>query len=355
MSILQRSLVALAFTVLVVLIPSSQASACSPSDVLLPVESIRRTGGAVGESRCYRLDLHSAGLLHLDLSAIASAQARLELMPLAEGGNVSTSPRIAARSATELVAWVAPGAYTVEVVAEDPRRPLPAHRLTSRFLDLDKSENDGELELEPEKSENDGELELEPEKSENDGELELEPEKVEADPRACIPGQWSENDGELELEPEKGENDGELELEPEKSEDDGELELEPEKATVSCRIGPWLDALCRQAADSTDDHVDTLACASSLDQPVKGSLSNGWGDDVDTFRFQVDHWRTIELSAQGSVQGTLFDHRGQRLDTVGSSNHGFRLVRSLGPGTYYLRLTAEEDAGPYTLKLESIR
>ena len=321
--------------------------ACDTPDILLTNERLRHSGRPAGELACYRLDLTEPGLLHFDVSVAGNLDPEDVRLDLRASKTIASHTensdlRILGRTATESLAWASAGTYFVEVRAEDPTRPLAAHRLTSRFLAAGKSETDGELELEPEKSETDGELELEPEKSVASDFL-----------STCSPLRKSETDGELELEPEKSETDGELELEPEKSETDGELELEPEKSGTCRSMLPWLHRLC---GDSTaDDHADSLLCASRLDRTASGEIHNGWGDDSDVFRFEVEGWKTVEIIASGEIspQGTLYDRQGQRLATVASGvGEAFRLVRTLGPGSYFLRLTSPGSDGSYNVVVE---
>ena len=220
---------------------------------------------------------------------------------------------------------------------------------------ITKSETNGELELEPEKSETNGELELEPEKSETNGELELEPEKFATlpSPFACGLISKSETNGELELEPEKSETNGELELEPEKSETNGELELEPEKSDACASIRPLIERLCDRGFDA-DDHGDSLSCASPIaaGRDIRGEIDNGWGDDADVFRFELSAWQTIEILAGGDITPvfTLQDDRGQSLGTGDA-----RLVRTLGPGVYFLRLESQYEIGAYQFGITSLR
>ena len=319
---------------------------CKAQSILHADDSFRHTGGSFDETACYRLEVHEAGLLMLDIAAPENA-VRLDLQ-----GRQGLD--VLARSASEFLVDVQPGAYLVEVRAEDPAQPLPAHRLTSRLLPVSKSETNGELELEPEKSETNGELELEPEKSETNGELELEPEKFAAlpSPFACGPTTKSETNGELELEPEKSETNGELELEPEKSETNGELELEPEKADACAAIRPLLERLCHRGTDELDDHGDSLACAGTIEGLAYGEIRNGWGDDADVFRFEIAEWQTVEILAGGDITPrlTLTDARGQSL---GSSEHG-RFVQTLGPGLYFLRLGAPFETGAYQVEIRKV-
>ncbi|MEM8962994.1 MAG: hypothetical protein AAGD38_16040 [Acidobacteriota bacterium] len=235
------------------------------------------------DHHCHQLDLAASGLLHLSLHG---ATARV----------VIDDARVVVldRRADERLVWIEAGTYIVEIVAEDPLHPLDAYRLETRFEELTRSETDGELELEPE---------------------------LDAPLRG--------DDVAIQV---RGEEDGELELEPELDNGDSQ----------GLRVR--LDALCRHA---NDDHADTLACASQIDHRIVGALDNGWGDDVDVFRLELDGWQAVEITIGGAITPriTLLDPVGQRLDVDSDG----RLVRTLSPGTYYLRVDSEHEVGAYDL------
>ncbi len=326
-------------------------SACDAPAPLLPTDQHRRPEGLIAETHCYRLDLPSAGLLHLDLAVAGWSPSRARLSVAGTGGGAF---EILERSAVEWLATASAGSYLLEIAAEDPRRPLPAYRLSSRFVEWTKSDTDGELELDPEtlKSDTDGELELDPEtfKSDTDGELELDPETNKSaylDSLACLDagfGSWGKSD-----------TDGELELDPEtlKSDTDGELELDPETSKIGrlWRRSAALEALCRNG----DDHGDSRACATPIERRAAGQLGNGWGDDDDVFRFRLCGWQTIEIATAGDADthGRLYDRAGQLLagDDDGGDGGNFRLVRTLGPGTYFVRVEGVQSTGGYTLAM----
>ncbi len=136
-----------------------------------------------------------------------------------------------------------------------------------------------------------------------------------------------------------------------KSEDDGELEIEGEGLVAGCvdRAAAIRRALC----SAGDDHGDTLACATPVRCRAQGELANGWGDDVDTFSFRVNGWQTVEIATCSGFasSGELFDAAGQRLHTADGED-GFRLVRTLGPGTYFLRVAGE--SGSYGLAIRTL-
>ncbi len=309
-------------------------AACDAPSLLMPTDTHRLPEGAVAESHCYRLDLPSAGLLHLDLSVAGWSPSRARFSVVGAGGAAAALDSIE-RSPAEWLAAAPAGTYFLEVAAEDPLQPLPAYRLSSQFSAWTKSEDDGEIELDPETL-----------KSEDDGEIELDPETSRAEPGPAIPEIAC-----LDAVPEKSEDDGEIELDPEtlKSEDDGEIELDPETSRAA-GSGP-LGVLC----PGGDDHGDSRLCATPIGHRAVGELANGWGDDADVFRFRLCGWQTVEIATAGGADtfGELYDRAGQRLagDDDGSEGGNFRLVRSLGPGTYFVRVEGMGGSGAYTLEV----
>ncbi len=371
-------------TILSATIPSAAATtdeivtdACVAPRPMLPDGVERQIAGLTGDIHCYRLELAAAGLWHLSItSPPATTRAVFDLL---DGTGRRTSLETFERSAAERLTFLPAGSWLIRVRAEDPLHPLPAYRLTSRFVEAArrgiawKSEEDGELEIEGEglvagcgspifKSEEDGELEIEGEglvagcgspifKSEEDGELEIEGEGLVAGCGSPIF---------------KSEEDGELEIEGEglvagcgspifKSEEDGELEIEGEGLVAGCadRTAEIRRALC--AVEDGDDHGDTLACATPVRCRARGELSNGWGDDADVFRFRLDRWQAVEVATCGGpgARGELLDSAGQRLEDTGDSGGGLRLVRTLGPGTYFVRVSGGSGGG-YGLTIRTL-
>ncbi len=335
---------------------TAAAGACSAPHPMLPDGSERQVEGLAGDAHCYRLELATAGLWHLSIASPEPSRAVFEILDAA-GRRASLEDF--ERSAAERLTFAPAGTWLVRVRAQDPLRPLPAYRLTSRFVEAARSEVAW-------KSEDNGELEIEGEgivagcrafdaaasflKSEDNGELEIEGEGFAAGCRAS---------GFL-----KSEDNGELEIEGEgfaagcrasgffKSEDNGELEIEGEGLAAGCvdRAAELRQALCGVG----DDHGDSLACATPIRCSVHGELANGWGDDVDVFRFRVDGWQTVEIAtcSDFTTRGELFDAAGQSLDATGGDD-GFRMVRTLGPGTYFVRV-AGESAGFYGLEIRAL-
>ena len=269
---------------------------CKSPEILTADTGFRHAGGSHGQSACYRLEVYEPGLLLLDLNAV-DGDVYVDL------GNPKGF-QVLARSASEFLVQAKPGQYTFKVRAEDPNRPLPAHRLSTRLLPVTPSQTDD-----------------------------------------------SDTDGELELEPEKSDTDGELELEPEKSDTDGELELEPEKMDACAAVRSLFETLCQLGSDPMDDHGDTLTCARAINRTAYGDIRNGWGDDVDVFRFELKEWQRIEIQTGGEITPrlTLGNDRGE---TLGVDDG--RLARTLGSGTYFLRLDAPFENGAYSLQIETL-
>ena len=126
-------------------------------------------------------------------------------------------------------------------------------------------------------------------------------------------------------------------------------------ARLDCDDAPSLCELLCHGADG-DPYGDTFACATDLRRRAKGQLNNGWGDDVDVFRFRLRGWQTVEILTEGGVDthGELYDSAGQRLTAVDEGGEGdnFRLVRTLGPGIYFVRVEGVAGStGAYSLEV----
>ncbi len=255
--------------------------ACDAARTILPSDAERHAEGAIGETHCYRLELAASGLVHLNLSIAGWEAARARLRLFGANG-AARPPEALQRSAGELLALAGPGTWWLEVAAEDPRLPLPAYRLASRFVELE-----------------------------------------------ARPGAPATKDGENE----------------------GELEPDPETFTAGGAGGPLRQALCRTG--DVDDHGDSFACATAFYGDATGELGNGWGDDADLFRFRLLDYRTLVIASEGDADtyGELYDRNGQRLAGSGDGGEGenFRLVRTLGPGVYFVRVEGRDSTGAYRL------
>ena len=147
-------------------------------------------------------------------------------------------------------------------------------------------------------------------------------------------------------------------------EEEIEVEADPQTHSISERgrtLHSRLAALCQRGP--IDDHGDSFTCATFLNagRAVSGQIGNGWGDDSDVFTFvlgarrETDLW-TVEIEAGGEIEtfGILYDQHGHRLAKAdgGESGGGFRIVDTLRPGTYFVRVEGGYGAkGTYSLKV----
>ena len=138
-----------------------------------------------------------------------------------------------------------------------------------------------------------------------------------------------------------------------------EFELDPDSFANDCdpSLRRVIDQMCRSG--EVDDHGDTFACATTLDlgHPVFGEVRNDWGDDADIFAFMLSELRTVEIATSGRIDifGGLYDRSGQRLaaDDDGGSGDRFRLVKTLVPGWYFVRVEGRHSSeGDYRLHVD---
>jgi len=277
---------------------------CDAAPTLSPTGDERRAESALGEAHCYRLELPAPGIFHAYVSVSGGEAARARLRLFGSPGREAPPEETLERSVGERLILAAAGTWWIEVAAEDPRLPLPAYRLSSRFVELEGRPGAPVTK-----------------EGEDDGELEPDPETLVA---PVLPTK----DGE----------------------DDGELEPDPETFRVDGSDGSLRAALCRDG----DDHGDSFACATAFYGDAEGDLGSelggGWDDDADLFRFRLLEWRTLVITGVGDAgtYGELYDRTGQRLAADGGEGGGFRLVRTLGPGEYFVRVGGR-DAGTYRL------
>ena len=262
-------------TVLAAAAVAELPASCDAPRTLASRDVVRSgAAGAAGEEHCYRLDLASWGLLGLQASAgHRPSGVRLEVFD--RDGRPAVLDTVF-RSVGERLALTPTGSYFVTVRGEDPEADLPPYRLAARFVDLAKSETDGEI------------------------------------------------------------------------------EIEPEELPAACRPEP-LSLLCRAGAEA-DDHADDFACATPVRRHATGELGNAWGDDADVFRFSLRRWQSVQISVRGDLDAlvSLYDGDGQRLDSSAVTGGTSRLVRTLRPGAYYVRLESESSAGAYTVSMHRL-
>lgn len=275
----------------------SQARADARCDARLPAVldgTTRSTASADGEA--LSLDLPAAGLVALDLQTSTTATApRLRLLPCDDDPwSDVVGARVLKRAAHQLVLAVPQATRLALLVdAQDPVLPLGRYRLRAHFLDLDFARF-GTLE------QNGSDY--------DDGEDEPDPSVLGAGRYDWTPG-----------------------------------------------LSAWQPTLCDDAV--IDDHGDALLCATmmAVDQPVTASIANGWGDDDDFFAFTIERMQTLVVAAvtddDVNLIGSLYDRHGERLATpVSDAEGGFRLVRTLRPGVYFVRVEGRGGSeGDYTI------
>ncbi len=147
--------------------------------------------------------------------------------------------------------------------------------------------------------------------------------------------------------------------EEEEEEDPGEIELEPGLAGAGELTLPELEVaeLCHR--DEIDDHGDTFLCATAFaGGTIEGELANDWGDDHDVFTFVVTEQQTVEITSAGvDAFGSLLNAVGDRLaaNDGGDDGAGFRLVKTLVPGRYFVRVEGARGAeGAYTITVRAL-
>lgn len=116
------------------------------------------------------------------------------------------------------------------------------------------------------------------------------------------------------------------------------------------------------AAATTATITATSGCALRPSSPgsAAGRIDNGWGDDQDFFVFEIDATRTLSVAISGEIATTaaLYDSHGQRLAVPesGGLDEELRLVKTLTPGLYFLRLeSGDRRSGAYALTVEPLR
>ncbi len=273
---------------------NSEACSVVPID---PNSSLRATGHEAGEPFLVAVDVPAAGILSLDVTVPTSgpAEPRLGFAGASCGApQVGPEPALVERSATHLVLVVpAPGRQVFRLAASDPRRSLGDFRLATAF-------------------------------------------SPDASRRSLT---------------KEGEDEEEIEIEANP--------LVYEGSGGSRPLASRLDELCRSG--EVDDHGDSFPCATFLvpGRTVAGEIGNGWGDDQDVFVVVLggspatELW-ALEIEVAGDVAGGLYDRSGQRL-AAGVGDGGFRIVRTVRPGTYYLRVTGGDGTaeGFYALNAEA--
>ncbi len=151
--------------------------------------------------------------------------------------------------------------------------------------------------------------------------------------------------------PRKGSDPNEDEPDPDpkafKGSDPNEDEPDPDPMAAAPEE---LARICRRIV--ADDHGDVPACAARLavGVAVDGTLGDVRGDDGDVFFFVVRELTTVTVETRGTaaLRVVLLDRHGHVLSRDGGEASA-RLVKTLVPGLYFVRLTGED--GSYELLL----
>ena len=106
--------------------------------------------------------------------------------------------------------------------------------------------------------------------------------------------------------------------------------------------------------EAADDHGDTIATATLVDQKsvTDGELEEE--GDLDVFRIDVKGFGNLTVKSSGTTNtyGELLDFNGTRLTANDNGlKPNFKIVYSVAPGTYYARVrhALESGTGPYKL------
>ena len=329
--------VARAFFFVFLLMVTSPVGADDQCDAALPMDLGGSLRAYVDESLFVRLEVPAAGILSVDASVPG-----LALEPglgLVSGACSASASIVLERSASHVVVAVdRAGVQVFRVASPDPRDPLGEVKISSAFVAAAYS-----WDIRTKNGENEEEIEVDgfwsplAENGENEEEIEVD-------------GFWSPS-------AENGENEEEIEVDglwsplAENGENEEEIEVDG-----------LVSRLCRQG--EIDDHGASFVCATRLvpGHVAVGEIGNGWNDDADTFHFVLDDalgevpWGVvIEATADGGIVGALYDRSGQRLDLAGGDD-GFRIVRTLGSGVYYVRVEGRHGVeGHYRLRVDSSR
>lgn len=282
---------------------------------LVPIELDRVLRGPrsdAGEAHCFTAPIPSPGVLTLDVSVpgYAAAEPKLDFLGRICGRTTDgweealaedfvTIERFPAHLA--LIVEVA-GDYSFCVAAQDPALALVPFKLLPGFLELLPTDGDSPI---------GGIVEEDPEDPDED---EVDPNLWDVPPVVAA----------------RGESD--------------------------LRLPLAIEGLCRWE----DDHGETAACATpiALDRRAAGEIQNGWGDDEDFFTFLLSTTRTVRIETRGGTDtfGGLYDRFGHRLARAddGGQEGNFRIVKTLGPGRYFVRIEGINGAeGRYALEIRT--
>ncbi len=260
------------------------------------------------ENECFTAEVLSAGTWMLDLDVLrdSAAAPRIELHGRrCDSSGSGQSFQYREKLANSLLVDIyEPGHYTFCVAAQDPLQPLGDYRLTGGFAATNLRKND--------------------------------PDEDQPEPDPFAGCQQSAS----------------FVFKDDPDEDQPEPDPFASPGTT-CRE---LYGLCQLSL--TDDHGDTLRCATPVltGQVVTAEIRNQWGDDDDYFTFTLKDLASVRIATNNASDsiGSLYDRHGYLLSSGGSEyRQGFRIVRTLSPGRYYVRVAGRDGTeGPYELELE---
>ncbi len=322
------------------------ADVCDTSRFSDVNSTLRLRSGEASVSQCFMTELPSAGWLLLEATVPSSAttEPRLEFLgQFCDPQNGGGQPfRYLARTAGGLVIEVKEaGNHHFCVVAQDPAQVLGDYRLVNGFVASSFTKDD-ENEHEPEPDPLAGPTCYTSRSNgfakDDENEHEPEPDPLSGEP-SCRAMGWSGFS----------------------KDDENEHEPEPDPFSGDMCRGPLTKVLREICSlNRTDDVADVPTCATAVElgDEARAELGNDWWDDDDWFSFQVRELTTVAIESNGAtyVAGSLYDRNGYRLMTDDGGLEGnFRIVRTLSPGRYFVRVEGSGAAeGAYGIGFERL-
>lgn len=120
---------------------------------------------------------------------------------------------------------------------------------------------------------------------------------------------------------------------------------------------------CSPAEGSGEEQIlaapDLCARPLAPGETAVGELANAPGRQSGLFALVLTAWQTVEIETAGNTDtvGELYDRHGHRLavDDDGGRGVNFRIVRTLSPGRYFVRVKGHRAAeGSYVLSVQRI-
>jgi len=339
--------------VVAVTIPNPSAD---PGPLLGPNATLRvyATGGE--RLAPFRLRLPAAGIVTVEVAATGSGDATAQLALVQERftpADGAAPATVIERSATHLVlAARGPGILGLRVAAQDPRSPADSYKIITSFAEAEVRKDT----FLPEAV--DDRLRVTRTRFYAAGiTTQAEPEVVDPDPGRSSPAggrllasvaTWQNASLAIQAEPEV------VDPDPGTAADPG-VPAPPDQQVL------FYEGACGPTPpEEADDHADSTACATAFDlaagRRLAGEIGNRWHDDSDLFRFVLDAPATIDVTTRGHTDtfGVLHDRSGQRLtaNDDGGEGRNFRIVRTLLPGRYFVRVEGAGGAeGAYELSI----